>query len=62
MTITKEKRILKGGKYGILRVGSGTDDGRRVVHIRMDFYNAEQLREAAHILNQVAEHLESERA
>lgn len=56
MTDTRTRRQVKLDQYGIVRVAYGGTE----VGITSGPYTAEQLREAAHILNQIAEVLDDD--
>lgn len=49
------RREIVCGDYGIVHVEKGCD-----IHIPEYKYTPDELREAAHVLNQIAEYIESE--
>lgn len=54
------KREIKPGHYGFVEVDNVNEDGVSIWFPRNKRYQAEELREAAHVLNQIAEYLESQ--
>lgn len=52
------RQPIQPGRYGVVYAGQTTPYEKRVIHMKHGAYTADELREAAHLFNQIAETLE----